>query len=125
MPSNTMVPFWGRTTAFMQLSMLVLPAPLGPIMPRISPRRTSKETFWSATVPPKLRSTSRTVIRTSSLTSANPGAPHASRLRPVLAALAGGPLPEVELLDHAVGLELVRAAFEHDPAGLHDVGVVG
>ena len=39
---------------------VVLPAPLGPITPRISPRRTSKSTPSTATTPPKCRARSVT-----------------------------------------------------------------
>src|SRR5258706_140479 len=42
----------------MTLSMEDLPAPFGPMMARISCARTSKETPWSATTPPKASETS-------------------------------------------------------------------
>ena len=37
----------------MQLKQVVLPEPLGPMRPRISPGLTSNETAWSAWKPPK------------------------------------------------------------------------
>ena len=40
-----------------KLNSVVLPAPFGPIMPRIEPSTTSKETFCTAFSPPKLRDT--------------------------------------------------------------------
>jgi hypothetical protein len=47
----------------MQLSIEVLPAPLGPMMARISPFRTSKSISVRTAVPPKLRETFSTVSR--------------------------------------------------------------
>ena len=52
-PSNTTVPEVGRYTPVMALKQVVLPAPLGPIRPRISPRRMAKFTESSAVSPPK------------------------------------------------------------------------
>src|SRR5574341_61927 len=49
----------------MQLRRLVLPAPLGPMIARISPGYTSKLTSTSAAVPPKLRLTSRACSKAS------------------------------------------------------------
>src|SRR5256885_10764070 len=47
----------------MQLKMVVLPAPLGPISPTIWPRSTSNETSSLATSPPKRLVTWRTSSR--------------------------------------------------------------
>src|SRR6267142_1499245 len=43
----------------MQLNSVVLPEPLGPIRPQISPRPTSNDTPSSATTPPNRTATSR------------------------------------------------------------------
>ncbi len=53
-PSNVTVPDVGRYTPVMALKHVVLPAPFGPIMPRISPRRMSNVTESSAVRPPNL-----------------------------------------------------------------------
>ena len=53
-PLKVMEPLWGLYTPLMQLSMELLPAPLGPMMARISCSRTSKEMSVSALTPPKL-----------------------------------------------------------------------
>jgi len=47
-----MVPEVGRSAPEMQLKQVVLPEPLGPMRPRISPGLTSKETAFSAVKPP-------------------------------------------------------------------------
>src|SRR5947199_5082977 len=49
----------------MTLSIEVLPAPLGPIMARISPLRISKETSTSARTPPNAKDTRSTESSTS------------------------------------------------------------
>ena len=46
-------PAVGRSTPVRQLKNVLLPAPLGPMMARISPRWTSKLTLLSAVRPPK------------------------------------------------------------------------
>ncbi len=51
-PSKITVPELGRYTPVIALKQVVFPAPLGPISPRISPRRMSKVTESSATSPP-------------------------------------------------------------------------
>ena len=43
-PLNTMRPAVGRSTPVRQLKKVLLPAPFGPMMARISPRWTSKLT---------------------------------------------------------------------------------
>src|SRR5258705_10995033 len=48
-----MVPAVGGSAPEMQLKSVVLPEPLGPMRPRISPSRTSKDTPFSAVKPPK------------------------------------------------------------------------
>src|ERR1700745_575156 len=52
-PLNTMRPEEGRSTPVRQLKKVLLPAPLGPITARISPRATSKLTLLRAASPPK------------------------------------------------------------------------
>src|SRR2546429_6159240 len=47
-----MSPRSGRKSPLTQLSRVVLPAPLGPMMPRTSPSWTVKLTSWSACTPP-------------------------------------------------------------------------
>src|SRR6266851_1893464 len=51
-PLNRIVPEVGLSMPLMQLTKVVLPAPLGPITPRISPRRISRSTPWRAAPPP-------------------------------------------------------------------------
>ena len=48
-----MEPAEGGSAPEMQLKQVVLPEPLGPMRPRISPGLTSKETPWRARKPPK------------------------------------------------------------------------
>jgi hypothetical protein len=50
---NLIEPAVGGSAPEMQLNSVVLPEPFGPISPRISPSRTSKETPLSAVNPPK------------------------------------------------------------------------
>ncbi len=56
-PFSTMSPPLGGRLPASRSNMVVLPAPLGPIRPRISPRRTSKDTSLTASSPPKRRTT--------------------------------------------------------------------
>ena len=51
MPSNTTSPSSGRVLPVMTSIMVVLPAPLGPMMARISPGSTSSERLFSALKP--------------------------------------------------------------------------
>src|SRR5712664_784535 len=51
-PLNRMEPAVAASAPEMQLKQVVLPDPLGPISPRISPSFTSKETAFSAVKPP-------------------------------------------------------------------------
>ncbi len=64
-PSSRTCPAVGRYTPVITLKQVVLPAPFGPISPRISPRLISKETESSATRPPKRSVTSRMASRVS------------------------------------------------------------
>src|SRR5919108_3625696 len=50
-PSTTTDPLSGRSNPVMQLTSVVLPAPLGPIRPTISRRPTSRSTSFSAWTP--------------------------------------------------------------------------
>lgn len=59
-PTTWTVPADARASPEMALSSVLLPAPLGPITPKVSPRATSKETEFTATSPPKRTVTSRT-----------------------------------------------------------------
>src|SRR6266480_4919132 len=52
-PSNTTRPPVGRSTPVRQLKNVDLPAPLGPISPRIAPLATESDTLLSAASPPK------------------------------------------------------------------------
>src|SRR5262245_60535177 len=52
-PFNMIRPEVGRSTPVRQLKNVLLPAPFGPMIARISPRRISKLTLSSAVSPPK------------------------------------------------------------------------
>ena len=52
-PLRMMRPAVGRMTPVRQLKNVLLPAPFGPMIARISPRATSKSTPLSAARPPK------------------------------------------------------------------------
>jgi hypothetical protein len=52
-PLNRMRPEVGRSTPVRQLKKVLLPAPFGPMIARISPRRISKSMLSSAVSPPK------------------------------------------------------------------------
>src|SRR5207247_8565346 len=52
-PLNMIRPLVGRRTPVRQLKKVDLPAPLGPMIPRISPDGTRRDTFVSAASPPK------------------------------------------------------------------------
>ena len=60
LPSNTVVPASGGVKPATISNSVVLPAPFGPMMPRISPSRTSRSTFWTALTPPKFFDMPRT-----------------------------------------------------------------
>ena len=64
-PSKITVPDVGRYTPVIALKHVVLPAPLGPIRPRISPRLMSNVTASSAVRPPNL--TVRSLVSSSGL----------------------------------------------------------
>ena len=57
LPPNSMSPLVTEYKRLMQLNNVVLPAPLGPMMPRICPLSTSKLTPSNATMPPKVTRT--------------------------------------------------------------------
>src|SRR5499427_2896597 len=61
-PLNTIRPLVGRRTPVRQLKKVDLPAPLGPMIPRISPAGTASDTLVSAASPPK-RIVSASVLR--------------------------------------------------------------
>ena len=52
-PSKTMSPSSGRNWPQTQLNNVVLPAPLGPTRPTLSPGLTSKVMLCTALIPPK------------------------------------------------------------------------
>src|SRR5215469_14032419 len=61
---NEIDPAVGRKVPAIRLKVVLLPEPFGPISPRISPSRTSKETWFTARNPPKrLQSASTASIR--------------------------------------------------------------
>src|SRR5262249_32413537 len=51
--SSMLGPLSGRSAPATRLMVVVLPEPLGPIRPTISPRRSSAENSSTATMPPK------------------------------------------------------------------------
>ena len=59
-PSSSTSPALGARKPFSRLNAVVLPAPFGPMMPRIMPSRTSKPTSSTAFRPPKLFDRPRT-----------------------------------------------------------------
>src|SRR5947209_3042930 len=104
----------------MQLSTLVLPAPLGPMRANSSPAATVNETLSRTVSPPKRR------VRPSIANSAIPSPAAAIRLDVAVApAFAAARLAEVELLDVPVLTQPLGGAVEHDPAVLHHVSIVG
>src|SRR5690606_38751475 len=54
-PSSSMVPVLGSNSPERRFKVVVLPAPLGPMIAKISPRSTSNERPPTAARPPKLR----------------------------------------------------------------------
>src|SRR5262245_47102831 len=54
-PSKTIEPRVGRRKPLSKLKQVVLPAPLGPIKPTISPLSTVRSTLLTAASPPKSR----------------------------------------------------------------------
>ena len=54
-PSKRTAPEFGRATPDTQFNKVVLPAPLGPMTPNVSPWNTSKDTSSTAKMPPKWR----------------------------------------------------------------------
>src|SRR5215813_6287905 len=58
-PSKTIEPRVGRKKPVKRLKQVVLPAPLGPIRPTISPLSTVRSTLLTAASPPKSRVSSR------------------------------------------------------------------
>src|SRR4051812_12940783 len=100
----------------MQLRMLVLPAPFGPMSANSSPFIAWNETSCSTRRPPKASDTAF------SSSSAIPS-PAAAVLLDVAVALARA-AAKVELLDVLMRAQALRRAVEHDPAVLHHVAVV-
>src|SRR6185503_6926932 len=104
----------------MQLSTLVLPAPLGPISANSSAGSTANDTASSTARPPKRR------LKPSMSSSAIPSPAAAVLLDGAVAApLAAARLPQIEFLHVGMAGEALAVAVEHDAAVLHDVAVVG
>src|SRR3954468_5756899 len=101
----------------MQLRMLVLPAPLGPMSASSSPSFACNETSCSTRRPPKASDTDF-----SSSSAIPPSAP--TVLLDVAVALARA-AAKVELLDVLVCAQALGRAVEHHAAVLHDIAVVG
>src|SRR4051812_537788 len=101
----------------MQLRMLVLPAPFGPMSASSSPLLAWNETSCSTRRPPKASDTDF-----SSSSAIPPSA--AAILLHVAVALARA-AAKVELLDVLVRAQALGRAIEHDPAVFHHVAVVG
>src|SRR5262245_28745334 len=103
----------------MQLSTLVLPAPLGPISASNSPFSTDSDTRSRTTRPPKARLSS-TISR-----SAIPSPIAAVLLdAAVAAALSGARLAQVELLDVGMAAQALGVPVKHDAAVFQHVRVV-
>src|SRR2546426_2775085 len=110
------------------LRSVVLPAPLGPMTDRISPRRTSRLTRITAWTPPKALETS--LISSWELIPRNlsrqPPLPAPVVLHVAVAlALAHAGEPQVELLDVLVVADGLAVAVEDHAPVLHDVDVLG
>src|SRR3954470_5580227 len=101
----------------MQLRMLVLPAPLGPMSASSSPLTARNDTSRKTWRPPKASDTDL------SSSSAIPSAA-AAILLDVAVTLARA-AAEVELLDVLVRAKALGRAVEHDAAVLHHVAIVG
>src|SRR5215831_15960430 len=104
----------------MQLSTLVLPAPLGPISANSSGPSRANDTPSSTIKPLKRR------LRPSTCRSAIPS-PAASVLLDcaIAASLSAPRLSEIELLHILMVAQPMAVAVEHDAPVLHDVTVVG
>src|SRR4030095_15420371 len=105
----------------MQLRMLVLPAPLGPISASSSPVRTENDTSTRTRRPPNA-SDSRSTLRA---TSAIPAPAAAVLLDVAIAPARGAGGAQIELAAVLGRQQARRRAVEHDTPVLHDVGVIG
>src|SRR3954451_8759104 len=110
LPLNNTWPDVGAYTPVIVLKQVVLPAPFGPIRPRISPGRRSRDTSARATTPPKRMVTLR------SDNSASAGA------RTVSAADSGTGRPLLELLEPLVQLLGAHAPARREQALRTEVG---
>ena len=75
LPSSRTSPALGVSWPSTQLKRVDFPEPFGPIMPRISPSRTSNDTSSTAEIPPKRLlklATSKTALMAGSLPDAAP-----------------------------------------------------
>src|SRR5262245_1308307 len=103
-----------------QLSTLVLPAPLGPMSANSSAASTAKETPSRTVRPPKRKP------RPSTWSSAIPSPATAILLDVAIAApRAAQRQAQIELLDVRVAAQALAVAVEHDPAVLHAVAIAG
>src|SRR5262245_65674275 len=103
----------------MQLSTLVLPAPLGPIKANSSPGSIANETPSSPTRPPKCS------VSPSISISAIPSPAAAILLHLAIAAPVARRVAEIELLNIAVRQQSRSVAVEHDASVLQDIAMVG
>src|SRR6266704_3625531 len=103
----------------MQLSTLVLPAPLGPISANSSPAATANDTSSITTRPPN-RS-----VRRSTTSLAIPPPAAAVLFDGAVAPARTARLPEIEFLDVRMAAQPRAAAVEHDAAVLQHVAVIG
>src|SRR5574338_883824 len=103
----------------MQLSALVLPAPLGPMRANSSPAATENDTSSSTVRPPKRR-----LKWAMSSSAIPPPRPAILFHRTVRTTLAAG-LAEIEFLHVLMAPETLAVAVKHDTAVLHHVGIVG
>src|SRR3954452_561634 len=110
LPWNSTSPDVGAYTPVIALKQVVLPAPFGPIRPRISPGRMSNETSSSATTPPNR------IVTFRSASSASAGAATVS------VSVSGMCGPLLELLEPFVELLGAHAAARREHALRPEVG---
>src|SRR6266852_788487 len=102
----------------MQLSTLVLPAPLGPISANSSPISTASDTFSSTVSPPKRKV--RPLISSSAIPPSAPPILLDVAIAPTLAA----PGAKIEFLDIGMTAQSLRASVKNEVAVLHDIAIV-
>src|SRR5438067_13576934 len=107
----------------MQLSTLVLPAPLGPISANSSPAPTVNDTS-SRTVRPPKRSV-RSATASSAIPPPAPAVLFDSAVAAALASDLAGDLTEIEFLDVGMIAQSLAIAVEHHAAVLQHIAVIG